>query len=190
MNDWEIIEKELQQENLNYKILTADIADAEKNIAEKEHHLENMEFLLNQCQNVAGAIQTIAHHRIASIVTRCLNAIFDDPYEFEIIFERKRGKTEARPILKRNGSVIDDPVSASGGGVIDVASFALRLAAIVLSKPSKRKVLILDEPFKFVSKKYRGRIGQMLQEICEGYGVQTIMVTHIDELKTGNICNL
>lgn len=190
MSDISIIQKEFDAECMNHNILLAEIEDAKQNLEQSEEQLQNLQILLNKCQQVAEAIQQTAHHKIAAIVTQCLNVVFDDPYEFEIVFERKRNKTEAHPIFRRNGCVIDDPVSASGGGVIDVASFALRLAAIILSRPSKRKLMVLDEPFKFVSKKYRQKISQVLHELCDGYGVQIIMVTHIDELKTGTICKI
>lgn len=184
------LKKRLEELKIKRTVLQNSLQMNERKIEELEDKLENLSLLLQKGQDVAKAMQQIAHKKISSIVSKCLTAVFDDPYEFEIIFEQKRNKTEAKPIFKRDGYIIEDPLSASGGGVIDVASFALRLAAIVLSKPSKRKILILDEPFKFVSKKYRSKIGQILTEIAEGYGVQIIMVTHIEELKTGLVCSL
>lgn len=138
-------------------------------------------------QNVAQNIQQRAHTRIASIVTRCLVAIFDEPYEFEIRFDRKRGKTEARMLFKRDGLVLEDPTDEAGGGVIDVAAFALRVACLVLSRPKSRLLVVLDEPFKFVSEGYRPLVREMLEMLSKELGVQFIMVTHIDELKTGKV---
>lgn len=184
------LKKRLEELKIERTVLQNSLQTNKQKIEELEDKLENLSLLLQKGQDVAKTMQQIAHKKISSIVSKCLTAVFDDPYEFEIVFEQKRNKTEAKPIFKRDGYIIEDPLSASGGGVIDVASFALRLAAIVLSKPSKRKILILDEPFKFVSKKYRSKIGQILTEIAEGYGVQIIMVTHIEELKTGLVCSL
>ena len=143
---------------------------------------------LNDCQElgqiVAQGIQQRAHSMIAKVVSQCLETIFDEPYAFQIIFERKRGKTEARLVFERDGMEID-PMTASGGGVIDVASFALRLAAIVLTKPHSRKIIIMDEPFRFLSEGYRDRVRQMLQDLTREYDFQFIMVTHIKELVCG-----
>ncbi|MCH8068353.1 MAG: ATPase, partial [Candidatus Marinimicrobia bacterium] len=73
-------------------------------------------------QQVAQNIQQQAHDQIAGVVTRCLQAVFDDSYEFHIDFERKRGRTEAQLYFSRNGNRLD-PMSASGGGCVDLASF-------------------------------------------------------------------
>lgn len=170
--------------------LQSAIVEAKEIIVVQEDEIEDLRHLQEGAQIVASAIQKRAHEKISRIVNKCLSTIFDDPYEFEILFERKRNKTEAHIVFKRDGNVLEDPMEEGGGGAVDVAAFALRLAAIILSKPKKRKLLVLDEPFKFVSKKYRPRIGKLLQELSEGYGVQIVMVTHIDELKTGTICQL
>lgn len=140
-------------------------------------------------QVVVGIAQTMqqkAHQQISTIVSRCLSAVFEDPYEFRILFEQKRGKTEARMVFVRDGQEID-PMSASGGGVIDVAAFALRLACLLLTSPRPRRLLVLDEPFRFVSAKYRPKIRALLLQLSEELGVQIILVTHITELQIGTV---
>ena len=140
-------------------------------------------------QNIAAAIQNNAHAQISNITTRCLGAVFDDPYEFEILFETKRNKTEANLQFTRYGNPIN-PLGASGGGVVDLAAFALRVAALRLSRPEARPVLILDEPFKFVSAEYRPAVRAMLEALAEDLGMQYIMITHIPELICGNTIEL
>lgn len=135
-------------------------------------------------QQLAQGVQQQAHACIAEIVSKCLEAVFVEPYEFKIEFERKRGKTEARLVFLRNGHEID-PLEGSGGGVIDVAAFALRLACLVLSNPASRKVMILDEPMKFLSKDYRPRFRELLKTISEDLQVQFIVVTHDPDLIGG-----
>lgn len=137
-------------------------------------------------QGVAAEVQASAHDRIARVVSRCLAAVFDEPYEFRVTFDRKRGKTEARLGFVRDG-VEMDPLTAAGGGVVDVAAFALRLAALVLARPARRRLVVLDEPFKFVSAEYRGAVRGMLEMLAEDMDVQFVIVTHIDELKTGTV---
>lgn len=168
----------------------ANLDEAEEMIEKKEQEIELLEQTQADCQIVASSIQQVAHKQIARIVEKCLSTIFDEPYKFEIVFERKRGKTEAKPVFIRDGQVIDKPLKGSGGGAIDIAAMALRLASIILTKPKQRKILILDEPFKFVSQRYRKNIAQMLKELSEGYGIQIIMVTHVEELKIGTIYQL
>lgn len=140
-------------------------------------------------QLLAQAIQQQAHTRIAQVVSRCLAAVFDDPYEFKIVFERKRGKTEASLRFVR-GDLEVDPLTSAGGGMVDVASFALRLACLILSQPKQSRVIILDEPFKFVSAEFRSDVREMLEQLSADMGVQIIMITHIEELETGKVIEL
>lgn len=153
--------------------------------------LEDTEAAREIIQEVALEIQQHAHNQIASVVSQCLQTVFDEPYTFHIHFEAKRGRTEARLVFERDGYEVD-PLTASGGGVIDVASFALRLACLMLSRPALRKIMVLDEPFKNVSKSngYLDRIPDMLNNLADDLNVQFIMVTHIEELKVGKIVEI
>ena len=142
-------------------------------------------------QTVAKEVQQQAHDRISKVVTRCLQLIFDqEAYEFNIEFEKKRGRTEAKLQLSRDGMVLDDPINEAGGGVIDVAAFALRLSCLMLRQPKLRRVLFLDEPFKFLSEEYRPEIHNMLVELSKEMKVQFIIITHIPELICGKVVQL
>lgn len=140
-------------------------------------------------QHLAQAVQQQAHDRIASVVSSCLSAVFDDPYMFRIVFERKRGRTEATLRFTRRGLEVD-PLTASGGGMVDVAAFALRAACLVLHQPKLSRVLVLDEPLKFVSREFRPGVKQMLERLSEDLGVQIVMVTHAEDLVAGKVIQL
>lgn len=141
-------------------------------------------------QDAAQATQERIHAEIATLVSRCLTVVFDEPYVFTILFERKRGKTEAKLLFERNGVQVD-PMTASGGGIVDVAAFALRLSCLLLSQPSLQRVIVLDEPFKFVSPaESRERLGTLLLTLSAELKIQFIMVTHIEELKIGKVIEL
>lgn len=141
-------------------------------------------------QHVAQEVQQQANQRIASVVTRCLESVFEEEaYEFRIDFERKRSKTEARISFVRDSLEVD-PLTASGGGVVDVASFALRLACLLLSKPPLRRLIVLDEPFKHLSVEYRPRIRTLLKVLSEDFDVQFVLVTHLRDLETGAVVHL
>lgn len=140
-------------------------------------------------QHVSQTVQQLAHSKIADVVTRCLESIFDEPYKFKIKFERKRGKTEAKLLFERNDLEVD-PLTASGGGVIDIASFALRLACLMLTRPPLRKVMVMDEPMKHISSEYRSRIKQLLETLSKEMKIQFIMITHIDALKCGKVIEI
>jgi len=144
---------------------------------------------LGIAQDIAGRLQQKVHDQIAGIVSLCLQSVFENPYCIQVNFDTAGNKTQVRLSFEKNGEEID-PLTASGGGVVDVAAFALRLACLVLSKPPARRLLILDEPFKFLSVEYHERIGELLQRLSTDMGVQIIMVTHLPALQIGNVVSL
>ena len=141
-------------------------------------------------QEIAEAVQAAVHRQIASVVSQCLESVFaEEAYEFQILFAKKRGKTEARLLFVRDGQAID-PLDAAGGGVIDVAAFALRLACLLLSQPKRRKLLVLDEPFRFVSQEYIPKVRDMLVVLAKEMEVQFVIVSHIHGLQAGKVVEL
>ncbi len=140
-------------------------------------------------QTIAQEIQERIHAKIGGVVSRCLATVFEDPYKFEIIFERKRGRTEAKLVFNRDGETVD-PMTASGGGPVDLAAFALRLSCMMLASPKLRRVLIMDEPFKSPSPHYREAVKQLMESLSKEMGVQFIMVTNIMELVAGDVIDL
>jgi ABC-type Mn2+/Zn2+ transport system ATPase subunit len=132
-------------------------------------------------QSVAQAMQQEIHGRVSSLVSRCLETVFDDPYEFKIVFERKRGRTEASLVFIRRGLTLTDPLREVGGGVIDVASLALRIASILLTRPPSRRLLVLDEPFQRIRGiENRKRIRDLLVSLADDFGFQIILNIDID----------
>lgn len=187
---------EIQQEEKEVNSLESRVKRAEDSIEREQSELRKAEAKLKAAheaqeilQNLAQAVQQQAHKRISDIVSSCLSAVFDDPYEFKIQFERKRGRTEARLRFVRRGLDVD-PITASGGGMIDVAAFALRTACLVLSRPRLSRILVLDEPFRFVSAEYQDNIRSMLERLSEDMDIQIVFVTHNDAYSTGKVIEL
>lgn len=141
-------------------------------------------------QGLAQVVQQKAHERLATVVSSCLASVFpEEPYEFEIQFERRRGKTEAQ-LKFRRGDLLADPLTAAGGGVVDVAAFALRIACLIMHRPRLSPVVVLDEPFRFVSLQHQDAVRQMLERLSEDLKVQIIFVTHNQNLATGKIIEI
>jgi ABC-type glutathione transport system ATPase component len=142
-------------------------------------------------QAVFAQIQENVHKTISDIVTRCLKAVFkDNAYEFKIAFEQKRNKIEAEIQFIKNNEIYN-PLTQSGGGVLDVASFGLRLSAVLLSQIKRnRRILILDEPFRFLSVEYRPAIRDLIQQLSEELDFQFVTVTHAKELEIGEIIRI
>lgn len=131
-------------------------------------------------QQVAQSTQQELEYRVSELVTVALSSVFPDPYQFMLRFVVRRNKTEADLLFLREEQEID-PLSASGGGVVDVAAFALRVSLWRLSN-ELRPVLILDEPFKWCSSSYLPAAGEMLRSLSEKMRIQIILVTHLEPL--------
>ena len=189
MSDLSLYRKQVNKKLAEFNLVRRKYQEESEALVITEAKIEHVLEAQNLAQQVAQQIQRQAHDQIATVVSKCLEAVFDEPYEFHIHFERKRGKTEARLVFKREGLEID-PMTASGGGVVDVAAFALRLSCLMLARPALSKTLILDEPFKFVSEDLRDRIRMLLEKLSEEMSVQFIIVTHMEELKVGKVIEL
>ena len=155
-------------------------------------YLSSLEEARVIAQTVAQTVQQQAHNKISNVVTKCLQTVFNgkDRYSFKINFERKRGRTEADLILIKNGHEISDPLTGDSGGVVDIAAFALRISCLILSKPTLRRVVLLDEPFKYIDIDNRENAKILLETLSKDLGIQFIMVTHDDEFKIGKVIKL
>ncbi len=155
----------------------------ETEIEETEKRILFTEQAQNIIQTVARQTQAELSYHISELVSLAMSAVFDKPYELHIDFVLRRGKTEADIFFmdKKSGELFD-PMQATGGGVVDVASFALRLVAWSLSRPKTDNVLILDEPFRFLSRDLHPKASRMLLEVSGKLGLQIIMVSHSLEL--------
>lgn len=187
----------LDQEEKEVNQLAARLSHLEQSVTSEEEALKKAGRTVIRTQEaqeilqlIAQAVQQKAHERISEVVSSCLATVFEDTgYQFKIVFERKRGKTEANLRFVR-GDLDIDPLTASGGGTVDVAAFALRVACLMLHRPRLSKVIILDEPFKFVSAQYRENVRAMLEGLAKDLGMQIIQVTHSEEYLTGKIIEL
>jgi len=146
---------------------------------ELETKHENFTKARSIIQEVARQTQSKLELRVSSLVTTALSAVFPDPYKFETEFVTKRNKTECEFWFTKSKEKMK-PLDSSGGGPIDVASFALRLVFWSLRKT--RPVLVLDETFRFVSMDLQYKCSEMLKMLSEKLGVQIILVSHSPEI--------
>ena len=116
-------------------------------------------------------------YHISDITSLALNAVFDDPYELQAEFVQRRNKTECDLYFVRDGEKVM-PMDASGGGAVDVAAFALRIASWSMSRPHSRATIILDEPMKNLDKMRQEKGSEMIKEVSKRLGIQFVIVTH------------
>ncbi len=116
-------------------------------------------------------------YHISDITTLAMEAVFDNPYALSVEFVQRRNKSECDLLFERDGERVE-PTSASGGGTVDVASFALRIASWSMQNPRSRNVIIMDEPLRFLSEQYQPKASLMIKELSERLNLQFIIITH------------
>jgi len=140
-------------------------------------------------QIVAEETQKQIEFHINTLVTKALQSVFNCPYEFKMQFVQRRNKTECDFMLMNNGK---DCYSFKGG-IKDVCNFAIVVATWSLKRT--RKLLILDEPFRFLSIDLQNKCSEMMKQLSEKLGIQIIMISHLPNIitscdKTINIVNV
>jgi DNA repair exonuclease SbcCD ATPase subunit len=153
------------------------IAQTDRTVKEKRRDLQRHEKAREIIREVGIKTQQQLSFHISDITSLALEAVFTDPYKLVVEFVQRRNKTECDLYFDRDGNKVD-PLLASGGGAVDVAAFALRIASWSMQRPKSRNVIILDEPLRFLSNNHQEQASQMIKEVSEKLGIQFIIITH------------
>ncbi len=149
---------------------------AEEQIQEDRKSLRHHEKAKEVIRQVGLKTQQQLSYNINEITSLALNSVLDDPYDLELEFVERRDKTECDIYFVRDGIKIK-PFDA-GGGAVDIAAFALRIASWSMQYPKTRNILILDEPFKHLKgEETNKRMLEMVQQISKKLGIQIIMIS-------------
>jgi DNA repair exonuclease SbcCD ATPase subunit len=157
--------------------LTQSLATVKDSLQQKTLLLHKHEEAKEIIRAVGMLTQQSLTVNISDITSLALEAIFADPYILKCDFLQRRNKTECDLYFERDGNRLD-PIEASGIGAVDVASFALRIASWSMMQPHTRNVIVLDEPFKFLSKNLHEQASEMLKELSKKLNLQFILVSH------------
>lgn len=173
-----------RNEGMRDKLLEKlDINTNKLNNADTEMELLEQVTILFQKTSVFAREQ--AKVQIESLVTKCLQYVFNTDIKFEIEIEELRNKANAEfyVITEYDDMMIrTKPELSRGGGVVDIVSLALRIAFLQIHKPPIDGPLLLDEPAKHVSDEYIYNLGDFLQQTSEMFNRQILMVTHNQHL--------
>ena len=154
---------------------------AKSNLAEFCDASKTAKELASIVSEAAQAAQLRFASVVAGIVTESLNSVYpDNPYEFKMEFRECAGKTVVDTLLYRDGDPLD-PMSSTGGGVWDVLAFALRVSLLLLTADDNtRKLLVLDEPFKFLhgAEKIR-RAYETMETVGRQFGLTILCVRQL-----------
>ena len=154
----------------------------EKQLEDLEQSQEVVDKSHRICQSVAKKTQDSLSVQLDSLINLALETCFPNQYKFKTSFIENRGKTELQFVLtdKITGKDNDDIIDGFGGGLIDVVSLALRRCLHTLEGSSK--LVVLDEPFKFLSQDLRSKAANLIQELSHKLDLQFIIITHIPEI--------
>ena len=171
------IRNKLEQRKGSKAQLESNIASSRTAIKEGGRNQRRHEQAREVIREVGLETQRQIEYHISDITSLALEAVFNNPYELIVEFVQRRNKTECDLYFMRDGNRVD-PLNASGGGAVDVASFSLRVASWSMSRPRSHPVLLLDEPLRFLSADHQEKASVMIKEISERLGIQFIIVTH------------
>lgn len=146
-----------------------------------EKDIDILEKVIILFQKTSEFARSQAKIQIESIVTNCLQFIFESDIKFSIEIQELRNKASAEfYVLDKidNLEIKTKPEISRGGGVVDIVSLALRIAFLQISKPKIQGPLVLDEPAKHVSDDYIYNVGDFLKQSSELFNRQIIMITH------------
>lgn len=120
---------------------------------------------------------------IQDSVTLALQTVYGSAYHFVVQFQYdKRDQSEVKFFLSKNGKLYEPRKDTISGGATDVCAFSLRMVLYTLEDPDPAPILILDEPFKNVSKGYLPLVSEMIKELSNILSLQLIISTHTDEI--------
>lgn len=175
----------LIKEKGKYEKIKEQLTESNKNIEKISLDLELLEKVNVLFQKTSEFARNQAKTQIESLVTNCLQFVFDDNLEFQIEIKELNGRPSANFFVitqNKDSQVKLEPELSRGGGVVDVVSLALRIAFLEVHKPKIEGPLMLDEPAKHVSSDYIFNVSSFLKKVSELFGRQIIMITHNDFL--------
>jgi DNA repair exonuclease SbcCD ATPase subunit len=154
------------------------ISELEQKINLDKRAIYRHEKALEIVKQVGLATQKQLEYHLAEQVSLALEAVFEDPYRLKVNFLEKRGKTEVELLFCRRDMEFP-PIGSAGGGAIDVACLALRIAYWSMRRDKKvRPLLLLDEPFsRLKGENANRRALAIIREISRDLGLQIIMVS-------------
>jgi DNA repair ATPase RecN len=161
------------------------IEERSSSIVSKLHELKDDIEAYDKAKTLHGVIMAEARSANKKDIVDCVAGIvknfYGDEYQFDVEFsddgalefivrENVDGKTKTYYVSG------DDSVGL-GGGLSDTISTGLRI--MLLLKSGSAGPLFLDEAYRQLDAERASKVGFFLSSICEEYGVQIVMSTHL-----------
>ena len=152
---------------------------------EKEKLIEDISTrveAIDYIERVANEERLDVKEKVETLITSCLQEVFDDSYSIEFDYGVKGSRTSVDIYLKRkckDGLVVKRKIDGFGGGVADTISLPLKLIVLMNDK-DYTKILFADEPGKHLDIEKVPKLGRFLKNISDKLGIQIIMSSHHD----------
>jgi len=169
------IKQKVQDRLAERNMLQSQLKSLQKQKKELKISYIRKERALELVKDVALKTQSQLEFHLSDMVSTGLNSVFDQEYNFRVIFEIKRGKTECNLYFEKDGNLAD-PLTQSGLGAADVAAFCLRCAGYSMN-PIYRNTLILDEPFsRLKGEEENTKVLELMKMLSEKLDLQIICI--------------
>lgn len=141
---------------------------------------------INQYEQVNALLQKMSEEqrklackKFEELGTIALQFAISPDYEMQVEMTEIRKRPSVNVyIVKKSTGVKTDPLTANGGGIVDIISIAMRIVAMQITDPVIDGPIIIDEPFKMVSKEYIPMLAEFLKKIARDFNRQIILITH------------
>lgn len=158
-------------------------ADAERHARradEAARRMADVDEAIEVVRALSTTLQDSVRLKVQAVAQAALDATFPGSvFTMEFVPRRDRMDVDMF-VCDRNGNK-QSILFGSGGGLKDMVSFALRVAVWSLDKAAAR-VILLDEPMKFVSSGMRRRGAELLRVLSRDLGAQFVVVSHVPEI--------
>jgi len=175
-----------------YKEFLSDIKSSIKILSKDKNKLSqeinNLEIEvvdLKEAREVVSAASILAQDStkliFESLVSQALKTVFGEEYSFVLESRYFRNQPEMEMFVVENG-VKYSPKDEKGGAIIDILSFISRIVSWAIMSPRPRNTILLDEPFRCLSKDALPFLAQLIQDISDELEVQILYITHEKQL--------
>lgn len=165
-----------------HELLCQQLKDSQSALAETSQQIEDLSAARELAMKASLVAQQQVKARFEKLATAALQWIYRDQDLSLKVELGQRGSNPTLNFLIKTGDIELDPLSSTGGGVVQVLALVLRLA--VLEALHVRGPLLLDEPLSQLSRNYQERAGEFLNQYSARTGRQILLVSHSPEILT------
>lgn len=159
------------------RLLKKSNKETKDNIKRLKEEIKDLKIVFHLFSSVITSARKLVIIKLRKIITPVVRYIFvNRNFSFDIQYKKVGTSHRYLPII-REGKKIRIPKYESGGGIIPVLDFTLRIALLKLGSKDSRMVLFLDEPFGWLGG-LSHRATDVITKLSRKLKLQFIINTH------------